>query len=71
MDLHTDGTYVKEITDWLMMTKIEEKNVEGAQTYLKTEGITLNSGALGQLGPACLGETLKAVWATLPILPHN
>jgi len=25
MDLHTDGTYVKEITDWLMMTKIEEK----------------------------------------------
>ena len=27
MDLHTDGTYVKEITDWLLMTKIEEKNV--------------------------------------------
>jgi hypothetical protein len=25
LDLHTDGTYVKEITDWLMMTKIEEK----------------------------------------------
>ena len=25
MDLHTDGTYVKEITDWLLMTKIEEK----------------------------------------------
>ena len=29
MDLHTDGTYVKEITDWLLMTKIEEKNVDG------------------------------------------
>ena len=28
MDLHTDGTYVKEKTDWLLMTKIEEKNVE-------------------------------------------
>ena len=27
MDLHTDGTNVKEITDWLLMTKIEEKNV--------------------------------------------
>ena len=25
MDLHTDGTYVKEITDWLLMTKLEEK----------------------------------------------
>ena len=22
MDLHTDGTYVKEVTDWLLMTKI-------------------------------------------------
>ena len=29
MDLHTDGTYVKEITDWLLMTKIDEQNVEG------------------------------------------
>ena len=26
MDLHTDGTYVKEITDWLIMTKLEEEN---------------------------------------------
>ena len=25
MDLHTDGTYVKEITDWLIMTKLEEE----------------------------------------------
>ena len=25
MDLHTDGTYVKETTDWLLMTKLEEK----------------------------------------------
>jgi protein CsiD len=25
LDLHTDGTYVKEITDWLMMTKIRRK----------------------------------------------
>ena len=31
MDLHTDGTYVKEVTDWLLMTKIEEKNVEGGE----------------------------------------
>jgi len=34
MDLHTDGTYVKEITDWLLMTKIEEKNVEGGETSM-------------------------------------
>jgi protein CsiD len=34
MDLHTDGTYVKEITDWLLMTKLEEKNVEGGETSL-------------------------------------
>ena len=34
MDLHTDGTYVREITDWLLMTKIEEKNVEGGETTM-------------------------------------
>ena len=34
MDLHTDGTYVKEITDWLLMTKIEEKNAEGGETTM-------------------------------------
>jgi protein CsiD len=34
MDLHTDGTYVKEITDWLLMTKIEEQNVEGGETAM-------------------------------------
>ena len=34
MDLHTDGTYVKEKTDWLLMTKIGEKNVEGGETVM-------------------------------------
>ena len=34
MDLHTDGTYVKEKTDWLLMTKLEEQNVEGGETAL-------------------------------------
>jgi len=34
MDLHTDGTYVKEATDWLLMTKIEEQNVEGGETAM-------------------------------------
>jgi len=34
MDLHTDGTYVKETTDWLLMSKLEEKNVEGGETAL-------------------------------------
>ena len=34
MDLHTDGTYVKEITDWLLMTKIEEHNAKGGETAM-------------------------------------
>ena len=34
MDLHTDGTYVEETTDWLLMTKIEENNVEGGETTM-------------------------------------
>jgi len=34
LDLHTDGTYVKEKTDWLLMTKIKEKNVEGGESVL-------------------------------------
>ena len=34
MDLHTDGTYVKEVTDWLLMTKIDEQNVQGGKTVM-------------------------------------
>ena len=34
MDLHTDGTYVNETTDWLLMTKLEEKNVSGGETAM-------------------------------------
>ena len=34
MDLHTDGTYVDEKTDWLIMTKIFEKNVKGGESVL-------------------------------------
>jgi len=34
MDLHTDGTYVKEITDWLLMTKIKEEYVKGGETTM-------------------------------------
>ena len=34
MDLHTDGTYVKEITDWLLMTKIKEQNAVGGETAI-------------------------------------
>jgi glutarate dioxygenase len=34
MDLHTDGTYVKEVTDWLLMTKINERNVQGGETVM-------------------------------------
>ena len=34
MDLHTDGTYVDEKTDWLIMSKLEEKNVHGGETAI-------------------------------------
>ena len=34
MDLHTDGTYVKEKTDWLLMTKLEEVNVQNGESVL-------------------------------------
>ena len=34
MDLHTDGTYVKEKTDWLLMSKLEEENAHGGETTL-------------------------------------
>ena len=34
LDLHTDGTYVKDTTDWLMMTKIEEKNARGGESVM-------------------------------------
>ena len=34
MDLHTDGTYVKEKTDWLLMSKLEEKNVKGGESAM-------------------------------------
>ena len=36
MDLHTDGTYVKEVTDWLLMTKIEDlfNNSIGKQSFV-------------------------------------
>ena len=34
MDLHTDGTYVNEVTDWLLMSKLEENNVKGGETTI-------------------------------------
>ena len=34
MELHNDGTYVKELTDWVIMQKILEVNVEGGDSLL-------------------------------------
>ena len=34
LDLHTDGTFVKEKTDWLIMTKMEEQNVSGGESVI-------------------------------------
>lgn len=32
--LHTDGTYVNEVTDWLLMMKMAERNVRGGRSRL-------------------------------------
>ena len=34
MELHTDGTYVNEITDWVIMQKILEVDVEGGDSLI-------------------------------------
>ncbi|SEL83829.1 protein CsiD [Colwellia chukchiensis] len=34
MELHNDGTYVKERTDWVLMQKIAEKNMTGGDSLL-------------------------------------
>ena len=34
LDLHTDGTYVNEKTDWLIMTKMEEQNVLDGESVI-------------------------------------
>ena len=34
MSLHTDGTYVKERTDWLLMMKLAERNAHGGRSRL-------------------------------------
>lgn len=34
MELHNDGTFVNEITDYVLMLKIDEKNMEGGNSLL-------------------------------------
>ncbi|WP_160287872.1 glutarate dioxygenase GlaH [Pseudomonas knackmussii] len=34
MELHNDGTFVNQITDYVLMMKIEEKNMEGGNSLL-------------------------------------
>jgi glutarate dioxygenase len=34
VNLHTDGTYVEEATDWLLMMKIAERHAEGGESRL-------------------------------------
>ena len=34
LDLHTDGTFVKEKTDWLLMMKMKEENANGGESVL-------------------------------------
>ena len=69
MDLHTDGTYVREKTDWLLMSKLEEKNVEGGETankiarkwgYLK-KGIKKDQARIVFASGNFWGRTLAAI----------
>ena len=32
--LHTDGTYVDEVTDWVLMLKLKEENAVGGESRL-------------------------------------
>lgn len=34
MELHNDGTYVEEITDYVLMMKIDEQNMQGGNSLL-------------------------------------
>ncbi len=34
MELHNDGTYVEEVTDYVLMMKIDEQNMEGGNSLL-------------------------------------
>ena len=34
MNLHTDGTYIKEVTNWILMTKLKENYVKGGETVM-------------------------------------
>ena len=55
MDLHTDGTYVKEKTDWLLMSKLDEKKKENNRNeFVDVVGHTLSK----QIAPYAL-EHLK------------
>ncbi|MDT1790681.1 carbon starvation induced protein CsiD, partial [Salmonella enterica] len=33
-ELHNDGTYVEEVTDYVLMMKIDEQNMEGGNSLL-------------------------------------
>lgn len=34
MELHNDGTYVEEVTDYVLMMKIDEQSMEGGNSLL-------------------------------------
>ncbi len=36
MELHNDGTYVEEVTDYVLMMKIDEQNMEGGNSLCCT-----------------------------------
>lgn len=63
MELHNDGTFVNQITDYVLMLKIDEKNMEGGNSLLlhpTTGSSATNSSATRWPVGKCAGPHHRA-----------
>ncbi len=63
MELHNDGTYVEEQTDYVLMMKIDEQNMQGGNSCccISTTGsISTNFSATRWLAAQCAGPRRRA-----------
>lgn len=63
MELHNDGTYVEEQTDYVLMMKIDEQNMQGGNSCccISTTGsISTNSSATRSPAARCAGPRRRA-----------
>lgn len=64
--MHTDGTFVTEATDWLLMMKFDERNAVGGESRFLhlddwSEAGPLRAGPAGRQAPAVQGPGSKNV----------